>query len=1069
MVASLVAAVLVTAPVSESAHASSGIAFADGNCDLNSAGVLGSGSEDDPYQIADGPALWEIPDCSTTGSPAVSAHFKLMTDIDLSGLTDAPTSSPIGYTSSGWVSFSGVLDGSNHSITGLNIDTDQEFQDSIGLFSELSGATIRNLTVSGTVIYQDTGTNVVVGGLAGLGTDVIFENVASYLNVRGRDYVGGFVGYGYGSLLVTNSESFGDVYAEGSTPGISGGFAGVLEAESFTISESINDGTVYGHLYSGGFLGFAPSSSASIDNSLNDGHVLIGAFGTGAAAGFVAELGGSFSITDSENRGLITGRDYGAGFVALATSGSASIVNSTNSGYVGVSGDPGISAGFVADISGGFSIIDSANTNNIWGNDVSGGFIGLSTQGNGLIENSFNSGDVIAPGSPGTSGGLVGKLQGNVSIIESENSGDIAGIDYVGGLVGSAPQGSVSIQGSNNLGGILAIGSHAGGFAGGVGSEVTISGSSNSGSITGSNFVGGFIGSVMRDFSISGSINTGPITGSNFVAGFVGYSPLGNGYIHSARNAGEVAASGDPGYAGGFVGAVGIDIYIFYSENSVAVKGMDYAGGFVGITGGDVEIEFSSNSGTIDALFVGGFIGEVGRFLTIATSINSGTIQGQAMGASGGLVGKLSESGTIASSMNAGSISNSVTGGGLVGWVAGELIVSGSVNTGNLFGGGTLGGLVGQSDGDIDVLGSKNSGSISQTDYAGGFVGYLYQVGTFENSYNSGAISGSNSAGGFAGFAGDGVAIGNSYNSGEISGGNREDGLIGFHSSGNTFTTASAFSLVDSSYVETSNIEDMKVSTFFNGWDFDNIWGFGGCSQNSGLPMLRMVDFYQTFYSDSCFDAPVQSQNTPVSASSPDAPAYSGPTITSPAQVVTPGSLVAISGTRLSSVTSVQLDGVSMPLVAVNDGSITFRVASSTSPGFLDLTLVSGFGSLTLMDHIRIVAAGVGVEGDIVSTKSDLVGKTKVLPGKASAKSQISPVQSERIRNLLVGSGLKKIVCTAIVSADMTTHQRVIVRKLAVSACQRASQLLPTASVWVQSKFTVHRSFAGKVALTFKG
>jgi hypothetical protein len=92
-----------------------------------------------------------------------------------------------------------------------------------------------------------------------------------------------------------------------------------------------------------------------------------------------------------------------------------------------------------------------------------------------------------------------------------------------------------------------------------------------------------------------------------------------------------------------------------------------------------------------------------------------------------------------------------------------------------------------------------------------------------------------------------------------------------------------------------------------------------------------------------------------------------------------------------------------------------------------------------------------------------------MLPGKQIGKPVLSNLQSAWLNERLAGSGLTRIVCTAIVTRDMTAHQRIQVRKLAKAACEEAAELLPGASVWHQSKLTIHQRFARKVAVTFKG
>jgi hypothetical protein len=159
------------------------------------------------------------------------------------------------------------------------------------------------------------------------------------------------------------------------------------------------------------------------------------------------------------------------------------------------------------------------------------------------------------------------------------------------------------------------------------------------------------------------------------------------------------------------------------------------------------------------------------------------------------------------------------------------------------------------------------------------------------------------------------------------------------------------------------------------------------------------------------------------------------------------------------------INGIAKEIVSLSETAITFRITESMRVGTYALEIISSFGTLTLADHIEVTPSRTTLE----SVRSELIGRTLMLPGRQVGKPGLTNLQSSWLNETLARSGLTRIVCTAIVTRDMTAHQRVQVRKLAKAACDEAAELLPGASVWHQSKFTTHTRFARKVALTFKG
>ena len=144
-----------------------------------------------------------------------AGNYKLTADIDLSGMTQ----SPIGNAS---VAFTGTFDGAGHKISNINISG----AGGVGLFGVVSGATVKNVTVSGTVTSS-------------------------------ANYVGGLIGQAKNGLTVENCVNNCDVTGTGSANSV-GGILGSYPtaAGSVSITKCRNNGTVTAAAYYiGGSLG----------------------------------------------------------------------------------------------------------------------------------------------------------------------------------------------------------------------------------------------------------------------------------------------------------------------------------------------------------------------------------------------------------------------------------------------------------------------------------------------------------------------------------------------------------------------------------------------------------------------------------------------------------------------------------------------------------------------------------------------------------------------------------------------------------------------------------------------
>lgn len=184
----------------------------------------GTGKVDDPYLIYTKEQLEGI-------KYYPKDAFRLDTDIELSGDWE-----PIRILSKGSIGFSGTFDGNFHSIKGLLINSNSK---NSGLFSEIYGATIKNLYIDATIkgvdnvgIIAGTSEGSIIencfvtgrveakgnnaGGIVGVNNGVIKDSVAACYIVDASNYAGGISGSNKGSIKNSISACYSvsaDMYA----------------------------------------------------------------------------------------------------------------------------------------------------------------------------------------------------------------------------------------------------------------------------------------------------------------------------------------------------------------------------------------------------------------------------------------------------------------------------------------------------------------------------------------------------------------------------------------------------------------------------------------------------------------------------------------------------------------------------------------------------------------------------------------------------------------------------------------------------------------------------------------
>ena len=227
----------------------------------NPALITGSGTESDPYQIGTAEGLkWfrdKVNRAKTSDETKICAV--LTEDIDLN---NEPWT-PIGIgedTRKEDLPYSGTFDGNGHTISGLNVNYGDK---NGGLFCYVKSATIKNLTVAGSVTYS-SGDGIAYGGIVGCADSSTIENCTNRCTVTGNWYAGGIVGWSTDSDII-GCANFGNI----SSPSFSGGICGKIGGENdaagidATIRDCYNVGMVSGN-YAGGITGQSDSEDIDI-------------------------------------------------------------------------------------------------------------------------------------------------------------------------------------------------------------------------------------------------------------------------------------------------------------------------------------------------------------------------------------------------------------------------------------------------------------------------------------------------------------------------------------------------------------------------------------------------------------------------------------------------------------------------------------------------------------------------------------------------------------------------------------------------------------------------------------
>lgn len=569
-------------------------------------------TSDVAFQISTAEQLWEITDCVSTSA---TIFFELSNDVDVNQAASAPTHSPIGRGSSS-TKFNGVLDGKNYKVHGVSMSASTL---GVGLFNELSGATISNLVIAGVFFTSDNSTSATrgAGSLAVRASgEITLISISNEARVSGRYNVGGLVGRVDGNANFYSSRNTGHILSEVT---YAGGLVGYISG-SANFSNSSNLGSVTGVGGHAGGLAGRINTNASFTASHNVGEVTAS---NDYAGGLVGSVRLNVDIATSGNTASVSSSGLYAGGLIGRTEGEVSIASSENSGATSGTSNVG---GLIGRADGDLSITlsRSIGSTSATATDFAGGLVGYAGS-NASITSSHNVGRVSS--NRQHVGGLIGRVLGDANVHSSHNSGNISGTNYIGGLIGYATK-DANITASSNIATVAASDNYAGGLVGAVFDNANLHSSSNSGQVSASsNYAGGLVGYVDEFADIRFSQNTATVSAdTQWAGGLAGYVKV-DAEIASSFNSGNISGGTR---VGGLAGSVFRDISITSSFNTGAIFGDGTVGGLAGQVVGDANMGFAFNTGPVSSsgAWAGGLVAYVNSDFDLVSSYNTGSVVG---------------------------------------------------------------------------------------------------------------------------------------------------------------------------------------------------------------------------------------------------------------------------------------------------------------------------------------------------------------------------------------------------------------------------------------------------------
>ncbi len=310
--------------------------------------------------------------------------IKLTKNLDLNGNEWTPIGQKNGNK------FKGTFDGQGYVVTGLKISEAKAdaFDGYVAFFGGTDGATIKNLTVAGSVTGKEA------AGIVGKGVNTTLENC-----------------HNKATITATESKAAGIV----------------ASLDKGTLKNCTNSGaiTTKGAWPAAGIVAWC-NPNAAIENCQNFGDVTVTGIGdTSQAGGICGNLGSSSVVKNCINSGRISASLAGgvAGRAKGADAQQIQIVNFTNTGSIVASN---IAGGVVGDAQQGVKVENCTINGTVSGTKAVGGIFG-STQGNAQSAvTGCTIGATVSSDTANRAGKVVGILGGVVELkLDQSTANDI--------------------------------------------------------------------------------------------------------------------------------------------------------------------------------------------------------------------------------------------------------------------------------------------------------------------------------------------------------------------------------------------------------------------------------------------------------------------------------------------------------------------------------------------------------------------------------------------------------------------------------------------------------------------
>ena len=348
-------------------------------------GDLASATDEDSETVTidSGKLLAALVQSVNGGNDYAGYTIKLTKNLDLNGIEWTPIGQKNGNK------FKGIFDGQGYTVTGLKISEEKAaaFDGYVAFFGATEGATIKNLTVAGSVTGNDA------AGIVGKGVNTTLENCHNEATITATVKAAGIVA-SLDKGTLRNCTNSGAITTKGAWP-------------------------------AAGIVAWC-NPNAAIENCQNFGDVTVTGIGdTSQAGGICGNLGSSSVVKNCINSGRISASLAGgvAGRAKGADAQQIQIVNFTNTGSIVASN---IAGGVVGDAQNGVTAESCTIKGTVSGTNAAGGIFGT-TQGNSqsAVKNCTINANVTAT-TANRVGQVAGILGGKVELrLDESTANDI--------------------------------------------------------------------------------------------------------------------------------------------------------------------------------------------------------------------------------------------------------------------------------------------------------------------------------------------------------------------------------------------------------------------------------------------------------------------------------------------------------------------------------------------------------------------------------------------------------------------------------------------------------------------